>query len=57
MRLYPENTDRDDMAPLDALAECYDLWASGAWPDENAVYNLDEVMAHLSALLGGGEVL
>lgn len=48
----PEPVDRDDMPPLDALTECLDLWGSGAWPDENAVYNLDEVMQHVDRLVG-----
>lgn len=42
------NSDYD---PVLALTECHDLWASGAWPDENAAANLDEVMAHLEKLL------
>lgn len=49
---YPEDTHRDDMAPLDALSECWDLWGSGAWIDENAVYNLEEVMGIVAKLLG-----
>lgn len=35
-----------------ALAECYDLWASGAWFDHSAVANLAEVMEHVKSLLG-----
>lgn len=49
---YAEGTHRDDMLPADALSECYDLYASGAWPAENAEANLDEVMSHLGRLLG-----
>jgi hypothetical protein len=51
MTTYPEGTHRDDMTPLDALTEAYDLWGSGAWPDENAVYNLAEVMDHVKRLI------
>lgn len=47
---YPEGTHRNDMAPIDALYECLDMWARGAWSDENAVSNLDEVMAHLNRM-------
>jgi len=39
-----------DYNPMSALLECLDLHDSGAWPDENAVYNLAEVMEHLHAL-------
>lgn len=49
---YKEGTHRDDMLPADALSECYDLWASGAWPESNAGPNLDEVMDHLARLFG-----
>lgn len=49
---YPEGTHRDDMDPTDALSECYDLWASGAWPESNSGPNLDETMQHLARLLG-----
>ena len=48
---YPEGTHRDDMRPVDALTECYDMWASGAWDDRNAVYDLAEVMAHVGRML------
>lgn len=37
---------------LVALAECYDSWASGAWVDSNAVYDLAETMGHIQQLLG-----
>ena len=47
--------ERDDLLPTyrpeKALQECYDLWASGAWPDSNAQYNLEEVMGHIENLL------
>jgi hypothetical protein len=43
--------DRADMSPVDALDECLDLWASGAWPDENAAANLGEVMGYVGELL------
>lgn len=43
----PHIEHRDDMPAAAALWECYDLWASGAWDDRNAVYNLEEVEAHL----------
>ena len=52
MNAYPEGTHRDDMSPIDALIECYDLWASGAWPESNSGPNLDETMDHLGRLLG-----
>jgi hypothetical protein len=52
---YPENTHREDMKPDDALRECYDLWASGAWPDSNAEPNLEEVMDHVKRLLDAAE--
>jgi hypothetical protein len=42
-------------SPRAALDECFDLWASGAWPDSNAKDNLDEVMAHLERLLKASE--
>lgn len=48
---YPEDTNRADMVPADALQECFDLWASGAWPDEVLADGLREVMHHL--LRGG----
>lgn len=51
MTKYAEGTHRDDMPPADALAECYDLWVSGAWPDSNALANLEEVMEHVKRLL------
>ena len=44
----PEVEHRDDMAAPDALWECYDLWASGAWDDRNAEYHLEEVEQHLA---------
>lgn len=44
----PEFEHRDDMPADDALWECYDLWASGAWDDRNAEYNLEEVEQHLA---------
>jgi len=47
---YPEDTDRDDMTPLDALREMFDLWASGAFDDRNTQYVLDEVMGHIERL-------
>jgi hypothetical protein len=40
-----------DYSPRAALVECHDLWASGAWPDSNAVSNLAEVMDHVERLL------
>jgi succinate dehydrogenase/fumarate reductase flavoprotein subunit len=43
--------DRQDMTPLRALAECYDLWASGAWDDRNAIDDLAETMDHVQRLL------
>lgn len=46
-----EPIDRMDMPPLEALRECYDLWASGAWRDDNAVYDLGEVMGYVNRLL------
>jgi hypothetical protein len=46
----PEIEHRDDMPPLAALWECYDLWASGAWDDRNAKFNLEEVRLHLARL-------
>lgn len=46
----PEGTHRDDMPADAALYECFDLWASGCWPDENAAANLEEVMTHLARL-------
>lgn len=52
---HAEITHRDDMSPLDALTECHDMWASGAWDDRNAVYNLEEVMAHVRRLLPDDE--
>lgn len=48
---YPEGTHREDMLAGDALQECYDLWASGAWSDSNAEANLEEVMDHVKRLL------
>lgn len=48
---YPSDTNREDMAPRDALTECLDLWGSGAWDDRNAVYDLAEVMGHVQRLL------
>lgn len=44
----PEFEHRDDMPADAALWECYDLWASGAWDDRNAEYNLEEVEQHLT---------
>jgi hypothetical protein len=52
---YPEGTHRDDMSPRDALIECYDLWASGAWDDRNAVYDLAEVMGLINHLVSSQE--
>lgn len=52
---YPEGTHREDMLSTDALEECYDLWASGAWLDDNVVYNLAEVMSHVGRLIGRNE--
>lgn len=46
----PEGTLRDDMVPVEALYECWDLWGAGAWDDRNAEYNLAEVMEHLTRL-------
>lgn len=46
-----------DYDPLQALRECHNLWASGAWPDENAVYNLEEVMQHVYSLLNRGTTM
>lgn len=43
----PEGTHRDDMEPIQALAECFDLWASGAWDSRNAEYDAEEVRRHL----------
>jgi hypothetical protein len=40
------------MSAMDALSECYDLWAGGAWDDRNAVYDLAEVMDRVGKLLG-----
>lgn len=40
-----------DYDPRAALAECIDLWGSGAWSDSNAIYNLEEVMIHLGKFL------
>ena len=50
-RPTPEGMHRNDMIPEHALYECFDLWASGAWPVENADANLDEVMEHIARLL------
>lgn len=47
----PEGAHRDDVAAERALYECFDLWAAGCWPDENALANLEEVMAHIARLL------
>ena len=49
-------TDRRDTSaagykPIEALRECFDLWASGAWPDSNAEPNLAETMEHISGLI------
>lgn len=52
-KTYPEGEHRDDMEPMDSLSECYDLWASGAWPDDNALPNLEETMLHIERLLQG----
>lgn len=41
-------TSRQGGDPREALIECYDLWASGAWQDDNAVENLREVMQHVA---------
>lgn len=46
-----EGLHRDDMPPERALLECYELWAGGAWPDSNALPNLEEVMDHVGRLL------
>jgi len=40
-----------DYNPEMALVECHNLWASGAWPDENAIGNLEETMSHIGHLL------
>ncbi len=54
----PADSDRDrrdpsdaQYSPREALAECHDLWANGAWPDTNAADNLTEVMDHVGRLL------
>lgn len=41
---------RDDMTPEDALEDCYDAWACGAWEQRNDTANLAEVMRHLARL-------
>lgn len=46
------HVDSPTYDPRAALDECYDLWASGAWPDANALANLEEVMCHVGRLLG-----
>lgn len=45
------DTAHPDYDPRVALAECHDLWASGAWPDDNAIPNLGEVMLHVERLV------
>jgi len=42
---------RNDMKPEDALIECFYSWASGAWQDDNATYNLEEIMNHIERMI------
>lgn len=45
------NFEDPDYNAEQALRECYDCWASGAWPDSNAIANLEETMLHVAKLL------
>ena len=40
-----------DQDTLTELQDCYDSWASGAWPESNAQANLDYVMSFIETII------